>query len=184
MTGSSLRKKFTHEDLNFRPVEIDDLEMLRKLRNHPTTRSQLTDDRIVTRRAQTKWFHSIKNSGSRAYLVVSHSEYGFVGLVRMDEYDSVNKSIRVGADVVPKLRGRGLGRKIYAGIKYFCFQRLRLHRVWLAVLQTNTRARRLYLRQGFQEEGRYRQAILRKAKYHDYVIMSILEKEYKGDPTI
>jgi RimJ/RimL family protein N-acetyltransferase len=104
----------------------------------------------------------------------------FIGLVRMDEHDAMNASIRVGADVVSGLRGRGYGRKIYEAIKKYCFHYLNVHRVWLLVLETNKHARRLYKKQGFRVEGKQRKAIFRDGEYLDYVMMSILEDEYRG----
>jgi len=103
-----------------------------------------------------------------------------VGLVRMDEMDKMNASIRVGADVAVKLRGLGYGKKIYEAIKRYCFDYLNVHRVWLLVLETNEVALKLYRKQGFKVEGKQRQAIFRDGKYLDYLMMSILEEEYRG----
>lgn len=171
--------RFSHLGLRFRPVAESDLEDLRRLRNHPSTRSQLTDDKIISRAAQRRWYQSVQKNNSRAYFVVSSDLHPFIGIVRMDEFDRRNKSIRVGADVVPELRGRGLGRAIFSAIKNFCFRRLMVNRVWLAVLETNEHAYRLYKKQGFKLEGKYRKAIFRKGRFIDYLIMSILRGEYR-----
>jgi len=40
-------------------------------------------------------------------------------------------------------------------------------------------AKRLYEKVGFKEEGIMREAIFRNGVYHDYVVMSILEDEYR-----
>ena len=50
-----------------------------------------------------------------------------------------------------------------------------LHRIDLRVLAYNTRATRCYLRAGFVEEGREREAALVDGTWHDDVIMGILE---------
>ena len=97
----------------------------------------------------------------------------------MDEVDHINRSIRVGADVVPALRGKGFGKAIYSAIKKYCFDYLNMHRVWLAVLEANERAIGLYRKVGFKEEGRYREAVFRDGRYQDYILMSILEVEYR-----
>ena len=54
-----------------------------------------------------------------------------------------------------------------------------MHRVWLAVLSTNKIAYNMYQKHGFKEEGVYREAVFRDGKYHDYIIMSVLEEEFR-----
>jgi diamine N-acetyltransferase len=175
---------FQHGGITLRVVEEADLESIRALRNDPSTWVHLTDPHLITSEGQRRWFAGLAARDDRMYFVVSDAKHAFIGIVRMDEYHRLHRSIRVGADVLPALRGQGYGKKIYAAIKKYCFDVLNLHRVWLAVLDTNERALRLYLSQGFQIEGRYRQAIFRDGKYVDYVLMSILEEEYRHDSPV
>jgi len=55
-----------------------------------------------------------------------------------------------------------------------------VHRIWLAVLDTNDAGRKLYETEGFQVEGKYREGVFRDGKYRDYILMSILEQEYRS----
>ena len=171
-------------DIGFRVVEERDLDRIRALRNNPSTWIHLTDISAISAEAQQEWFLTISRRSDRGYFVVFDDTCDFIGIVRMDEIDRVNRSIRVGADVVPELRGRGYGHKIYKALKKYCFDYLNMHRVWLAVLSSNERATHLYEKQGFKIEGRYREAIFRDGKYLDYILMSILEGEYKHDSTL
>jgi len=175
---------FPHNGLCFRVVEESDLERMRQLRNDPATWIHLTDPYAIMAEAQRRWFAALASRTDRMYFVVCDDEHDFIGIVRMDEYDRLHRSIRVGADVVPELRGKGYGRRIYEAVKKYCFDVLNLHRVWLAVLDTNQHAIRLYEKQGFQVEGRYREAIFRDGRYHDYILMSILEEEYRRDSIV
>jgi len=92
--------------------------------------------------------------------------------------------MRVGADVVPHLRAQGYGSKVYTLLKKYCFEYLNMHRIWLAVLDSNEIALKLYEKQGFKVEGRYREALFREGYYHDYIIMGILEQEYRAKGSI
>ncbi|MGH8247096.1 MAG: UDP-4-amino-4,6-dideoxy-N-acetyl-beta-L-altrosamine N-acetyltransferase, partial [Gammaproteobacteria bacterium] len=168
----------------FRVVEETDLEQVRALRNDPSTWVHLTDPHLITREAQRQWFAGLANRPDRMYLVICDEQQPFIGIVRMDEYDRLHRSIRVGADVAPELRGQGYGKKTFQALKKYCFDMLNLHRIWLAVLETNERAIRLYLSQGFQMEGRFRRAIFRDGKYVDYLLMSLLEEEYRHDSAV
>jgi RimJ/RimL family protein N-acetyltransferase len=170
---------FTHEGLTIRAVEKRDLEPMRLLRNDPTTWTMLTGADIIDEEMQRQWFQRISCAADRKYYAVCDAGHDFIGIVRTDEIDERNRSIRVGADIVPELRGKGYATALYRLLKKYCFDYLNMHRVWLAVLDTNAIAQSLYLKQGFTEEGRYRDAIFRDGRYHDYILMSILEDEYR-----
>jgi len=172
---------YEYDGLKLRNVETEDLERLRELRNDPSTWEMLTVPGFIDTKGQEQWFERMRTAGDRKYYVVCDGENDFIGIVRTDELDTHNRSIRVGADVVPELRGRGYGKKIYRVLKKLLFDEMNMHRVWLAVLDVNERAMKLYLDEGFKIEGRYREAVFRNGCYRDYVIMSILEQEYRLD---
>ena len=163
-----------------RVVEEEDLEAMRRLRNDPGTWINLTDIGLIEAESQRRWFQQIIGSRTRQYLVAGDPDHRFLGIVRMDEIDRANRSIRIGCDIVPELRGKGFGGKVFAAALRYGFDFLNMHRVWLAVLEYNDAARHLYERQGMKVEGRYRDAIFREGRYHDYVLMSLLEEEYRG----
>jgi RimJ/RimL family protein N-acetyltransferase len=170
---------FEHDGLKLRPVEEQDLEAIRQLRNDGTTWINLTDPRPLTAADQKTWLDSLNLRSGRFYFVAYDPLHPFIGLVRMDEYDAQNRSLRVGADVQPELRGKGFGTAIYRTILKYGFDHLNLHRIWLAVLESNIRAIRLYEKQGFLLEGRLREAVFRDGRYVDYLLMSILDMEYR-----
>lgn len=171
---------YTHEDIGIRIIEARDLEAMRVLRNDSSTWIYLTDPHLITEESQKQWFSMLASRPDRMYFILFVAEHPFAGIVRMDEIDRQNRSIRVGVDIVPELRGRGLGKRALCLVQRYCFDILNMHRVWLAVLVTNARARDLYTKVGFVEEGRHREAVFRDGRYVDYIIMSILEHEYRA----
>jgi RimJ/RimL family protein N-acetyltransferase len=181
---------FASDSILFRPVEEQDLEAIRALRNDPSTWGQLTSIGHISAEAQQAWFAGLQCDPSRAYFAVLtekrnehypvYFEGDFVGIIRMDEIDTVNRSIRVGADVVPALRGQGYGTRIYKALLKYCFDMLNVHRAWLLVLDTNEVGKKLYFNAGFKLEGKHREAIFRNGRFVDYLAMSILEDEYRA----
>jgi RimJ/RimL family protein N-acetyltransferase len=178
--GQKVLDLFEHQGIRIRVLEQQDLEGVRALRNDPTTWGNLTDVRLITAPMQERWFAKISEATDRAYFVVCDHEHDLIGIVRCDEIDRVNRSIRIGCDIVPKLRGQKYGSRVYDLMLRYCFDFLNMHRVWLLVMDTNAAAGRLYASKGFREEGRQREALFRDGKYHDYVLMSILEQEYRS----
>ena len=123
----------------------------------------------------------MSNDSSSRYYIYYSDDISFIGMIRTDEIDWINRSIRVGGDIRPELWGQGYGHKMFALIKKYCFDYLNMHRLWLLVLETNERAIAVYKSAGFVEEGRQRQAIYRDGRYLDYVMMSLLEDDYDSD---
>ncbi|MCR4336252.1 MAG: GNAT family N-acetyltransferase [Candidatus Omnitrophica bacterium] len=172
---------FKHSDLIMRTVEEGDLEKMRKLRNDPSTWTMLEHVNFIDAEAQRQWFQKIRSASTdRRYYILCDDQNDFIGIVRSDQIDQANRSIRIGVDIVPELRGKGFGSRAFQLLKKFCFDYLNMHRVWLAVLETNKVALALYKKQGFKKEGIYRSAVFRDGKYLDYIIMSILEDEYRA----
>ena len=170
---------FTYGKTMMRPIEEHDLETLRLMRNEQSTWMMLRSIKHVSEEDQRIWFRSLWADKTRAYYVVEDAGGGFVGMIRTDEYDPLNRSVRVGADVAPALRGQGWGTAIYTMLLKWCFDYLNCHRVWLCVLNTNVAGKALYAKVGFKEEGRYRDAYFRDGCYVDELVMSVLEDEYR-----
>ena len=132
---------FWHKDIGFRPVEKKDIESIRQLRNEPSTWIFLTDVQQITPQQQEEWFHRISTAKDRAYFSAFKEvtdfpisyEGDFLGIVRFDQMDNINRSVRVGCDVVPGERGKGYGTKVFEAILEFCFSDWNMHRLWLCV---------------------------------------------------
>ena len=60
------------------------------------------------------------------------------------------------------------------------FRDLGAHRFWLDVKARNLRAQRLYLSEGFVEEGRLRESVRTDEGYDSLVVMSMLESEQRA----
>ena len=177
---------YIYKDLGFRPLEKEDLEAVRELRNDPTTWTHLTSVGQISRAGQERWFEMLQHSDSRAYFSVFEAKKDFpvlqygnmLGIIRMDEIDTSNRSVRVGCDVIPIMRGKGWGTMIMGAILDFVFRQWNMHRAWLCVKSDNQVAHRLYTGAGFKEEGRMRDAVYRDGEYKDYIVMSIVHEEY------
>ena len=77
--------------------------------------------------------------------------------------------------------GRGLGTPLFNAVTDWAFANTDVHRLWLHALSGNPRARHVYAREGFTEEGRLREARPRPAGTRaDLVIMSILRPEWSA----
>jgi RimJ/RimL family protein N-acetyltransferase len=103
---------------------------------------------------------------------------GVISLMNISEANtSADLSVILGH---PGDRDRGHGADAIATILDYAFGELGLHRVGLSVFEFNQPAIAAYDKLGFQAEGRLRQAIKRDGTFHDAILMSILEPEWRA----
>lgn len=76
------------------------------------------------------------------------------------------------------MRGKGIGSEVMKGLLKYLFEELDMHRVTLDYFTGNTRARDLYRKLGFVDEGVARDACSKDGIYYDLNLMSILKDEY------
>ena len=170
---------FEYGGLEIRGIEQEDLSFLLELRTEAW--SFLGSIGILSLSIQEDWLQTVNKDQSRNYYILINEIGVRIGLVRMDEIDFINGSIRVGGDLRSAFRGQGCGQKMFKLIKKYCFDYLNMNRLWLLVLETNGVALHVYKKSGFVEEGVQRKAIFRDGKYIDYIMMSLLRTEYQKE---
>jgi len=128
------------------------------------------------------WFDAIRRAPNVVLFGIRTLENDeLVGTCQLHSIDSRARSaelqIRIGA---PTKRGRGLGGDAAALLLRHGFCDLNLHRIFLHVFATNTRAVNLYRRLGFVEEGNLRDAAFVDGSYADVLVMAILAAEHES----
>lgn len=170
---------FRYKDLAIRGIEEDDLLFLIELRSEAW--QSLGTVTILSLLSQRNWLQAMNKDQKKGYYILTSEEGRRMGLVRLDEIDFINRSIRVGGDLRSSFRGQGHGQKMMELIKKYCFDYLNMNRLWLLVLETNEVALHIYKKSGFTIEGPQREAIFRDGKYMDYIMMSLLRTEYQKE---
>ena len=74
-------------------------------------------------------------------------------------------------------KGRGIGRAAVRLAKAAAFERFDAHRLWLDVMEHNTRAQALYASEGFVREGTLRECLRVGDRFVSLHLMSILNRE-------
>ncbi len=164
-------------DFYLRAVEKKDLEWLRALRSDESTWSQLGTIAFIYEATQEKWFEDLSQRKDAEYLVLGRDKQN-LGIVRLTEIDKTNRSMCVGGDILSHFRNKGYSKEMYKLIFKLGFDVMGMHRLWLLVLATNEKALHVYKSVGFKQEGLQREAIFRNGKFTDYLMMSILDREY------
>ncbi len=161
-------------DLRLRPAGPADLDFIVAAESHPENR-----------RFISAWPRSRHEAGlddpDLAQLVLEEADTGrAVGYVLLAGLADPHGAVEFRRIVVVD-KGRGHGRRAVRLVKRFAFRKRGTHRLWLDVVETNDRARRLYESEGFILEGRLRDAHWTGDGYASLDVFSLLEHEYGGD---
>jgi len=158
------------------------MKSLNKWRNDPELISYLgAPFRYINKETDDAWFQSYQRSRSsqvRCAIVTERSRRA-VGFVNLTDIDPVSRScefhILIGDS---SRRNKGIGTEATRLMLEHAFGNLNMHRVWLKVLQQNKRAIKVYENLGFKKEGLLREAAYKQGKYHSFLLMSILQREF------
>src|SRR5690554_7624314 len=88
---------------------------------------------------------------------------------------------RVGSDFFFFQAEDGIRDADVTGVQTCALPIFNLHRVELQVYDFNPRGIRAYEKLGFVHEGRRREVVWREGAYHDMLLMSILEDEWRSE---
>ena len=168
------------DNLFIQPLTQDNLKILLEMRNNPEINHFLTSVAPINEIQEQSWFEKMCLDESKMYFEIKHVNQpnSFMGIVRTDEWDKINRSIRIGVDILPKYQGKGFGQEALKNMIEYLFSQLNLNRIWLLAAEYNKKAIHIYEKLGFKEEGKQRQAIYRDGKYNDYLMFGLLKEEY------
>lgn len=164
-----------------RPVEPADLPSIRVWLNDPELRALIGETRPLSYAAAEAYVDKLQRDPTRVWFMVveraTGRAIGECGLLRMmPDWRTTDLSIILGeADS----RGRGAGTEAINLLMDYAFGALNFHRIAIGVVGFNSRALRFYERVGFRREGIQRDGYYYQHRYHDFVMMSILEEEWR-----
>ncbi len=169
--------------VRIRPYEKSDLDSLMKWVN----------DEEITRNLGAPMIYPLSRVAEEAYLnansigadpdcrwAIETLAGEYLGGISLMTIDWINRSAQVGIVIASKSNwGKGFGTDAMRVVLGFAFDKMNLHRVWLNVYDFNLRGIRSYEKCGFKREGVQREFRFLDGRYHDSVLMGILEDEYR-----
>ncbi len=170
------------ERVYLRPLDREDLIHIRRWANDPELRRLTGEVKPMTEAGADAFFDKVNRQDDRVWFIVALKEndepIGEAGLLRIfPPWRTTDLSIIIGeADA----RGKGYGSEAIALLLDYAFGYLNFHRVAIGVVGFNTDALRFYEKAGFRKEGLQRDGYYHDQDYHDFVMMSILEDEFRA----
>jgi RimJ/RimL family protein N-acetyltransferase len=168
--------------INLRAIEEDDAVLFHRWFNDPEVTRFLGANAFpaLSLAQEHAWIQSLRDSKSRKNYTIVLKDGTPIGNCDLRKFDWTARSCEVGIAIGEKAYwGQGYGGEALQLLLQIAFDSLNLHKVWLTCAAYNERGLRTYLRLGFAEDGRLRDARFLDGRYHDTVVMSILEDEWR-----
>jgi RimJ/RimL family protein N-acetyltransferase len=167
-----------------RPLSRSDLIHSLKWRNDPAVRDAVLGYRFpVTEKMEEGWYDRVlaDQGGKRATFAIEDLADGaLVGLVHLFDIDWPCRLAHFGIVIGETDRqDRGIGSEATALMVAYGFETLNLERIELRVIDSNVRARHIYARLGFADEGRLRRAAFVAGATADVIVMGLLREEFR-----
>ncbi|MQA09976.1 MAG: GNAT family N-acetyltransferase [Pseudonocardiaceae bacterium] len=168
--------------VRLRPLEPSDAEAVWRWSSDPEVGRWMVNGYPESFAQVTKRFEERPpNSYQRVSLGIEPlTEQRLIGAVRLR--DAEPESGRAELDIEIGERdhwGHGYGTDAMRVICRYGIETMRLHLIALWVVADHVAARRVYQKVGFVEDGRHRESFRRDGKWHDMILMSLLEGELR-----
>lgn len=169
--------------ISLAPIKKEYIESFLKWFNDPEITQYLVIYRPMTRMEEEDWLENLKNRKDTIHFsIVIPSEDGsekLIGNCGIHNIDWKNRVAEVGIVIGEKeYQNKGFGTEAIELLLEYGFNTVNLNRIELYTYEFNERALNSYKKVGFIEEGRKRQFIWSKGKYHDAILMGILAEEW------
>lgn len=165
-----------------RELERRDIAIINRWRNDPGLIASLgAPFRFINPEVDIQWFDNyMKSRGNAvrcAIVIEGHDEIiGLVSLVPVDQFNqSAVLHLMIGD---PENQNKGCGTFAVGAMLAHAFMNMNLRRIELTVLETNTRARHVYEKSGFIQEGIKRSACYKNGEFVNMIMYSILKEDY------
>lgn len=168
--------------VTLRRFERGDLPLLRKWLDDPELREQIGTTCPMSEAESEEWFRRVEEDPSRIWYAIVREDDGAVigeaGLLRVfPEWRTTDMSIIVGERGA---RGRGYGSEVGGLLLSLAFDYMGLHRVAIGVVGFHEPAIRFWESLGFRREGVQRDGYLVGGQFSDFLMMSLLEDEWRA----
>lgn len=168
-------KKLEGEKIYLSPVNVDDVEAYVKWLNDTNITKYLTIYNSLISMTGERNFLENESTKEFMFAIVRKEGDLLLGNIGLDNIDYKNGRATLGIFIGEEDNlSKGYGSEAIKLIICYAFEELRLHNINLNVFDDNIRAQKAYVKCGFVECGRRHDALYRNGKYHDEIMMEII----------
>lgn len=172
-------KKLVGDNIYLAPIRTEDAEQFVEWLNDFSTTDYIgRSGAVVGLEGETEFLKKMQTEEAN-FSIVRLADDQLIGIVSLNRVDHIRRTATLGIFIGDKeSREKGYGTEAVRLILDYGFSYLNLNNIELSCLACNERAHRCYLKCGFKEYGRRRQAAFTNGKYYDLIFMDILAEEW------
>ena len=172
-------KKIVGQRVYLSPINVDDIVIYTKWMNDCEIANNLSNYRqMISLNSEKGFLEKLSSEGHNYAIVLLEGDF-LIGNIGFADIDHLNRRATVGIFIgEPVNRSKGYGSEAMRLLLEFGFKTLNLHNIMLYVHADNERAINSYVKAGFREFGRRREAVFKNGYYYDYVHMEALSTEF------
>ena len=162
-----------------RPMTYEDTENIVNWRNSDAVRKNFIYQALFTKESHENWIRTMVETGKVVqFMICEVAGDKPVGSVYIRDIDYTHHKAEYGIFIGDaQARGRGYGTAAARLMIKYCFQELKLHRLFLRVYAKNQQAIRSYEKAGFTKEAHLREDVCIDGTYEDIILMGIINEE-------
>ncbi|MFC1649273.1 GNAT family N-acetyltransferase [Patescibacteria group bacterium] len=142
--------RISQGSVKLRPLEKDDIEILRIWRN--ASRKSFLSSHAISQSKQKKWFLNYQNNERDIVFVIENNLGESVGAVSLYDFEPDISQVEYGRLIIdPKRRGKGHAHAATKCLVNYAFKSLGYRTIYLEVLKSNKIALELYKKIGFEQ---------------------------------
>lgn len=155
-----------------------DTDLIVNWRNSDGVRKNFIYQALFTREGHENWIRTMIDTGKVVQMIICEEETNRpVGSVYLRDIDMTHRKAEYGIFIGEEdARGKGYGSSAARLMIQYAFEEMNLHRLFLRVYAENIQAIRSYEKAGFVKEAHLRDDVCIQGKYHDIVLMGILNQ--------
>lgn len=159
-----------------RLMTIEDTEQIVAWRNSDSVRQNFIYQALFTKESHENWIKTMIDTGKVVQMMICEKDTGrAVGSVYVRDIDPVHQKAEYGIFIGEEdARGKGYGTVAAKLMIRYCFEELKLHRLFLRVYADNGQAIRSYEKAGFVKEAYLHDDVFVNGRFRDIVLMGIL----------
>ena len=176
--------KLNGKKVFLRPLRKTDAQRIFELINDPEVTVflatveapvSLEEEKAFAKRSELEW-----QKGKAFHFAIGDKKSGrVVGTCSLFDYNTMHHRAEAGIWIAKEHWKKGFGSEAISLLLDFGFQKLKLHRIRYAHIVQNKGSKGIAQKLGFKKEGFARDVILKRGKYWNAFIYSILENEWK-----